>query len=159
MEVIDERRGGLGGRLFPNGLASFPVTPLASGINIRSIHIASKKSINKFFTPLGHIYVNTAFLSRGVEALQPCYKLSMPVNANHPRPISPAASDDGLYTLCLCYTSTVVISLLAGPNRKDKGYRRYASNVERALSLFDTALQEWADYIAFLGRLLKAVYS
>ena len=43
----------------------------------------------------------------------------------------------------------------AGTNRKDKGYRRYASNVERALSLFDTALQEWADYIAFLGRLLK----
>jgi len=44
-------------------------------------------------------------------------------------------------------------------SRKDKGYRRYASNVERALSLFDTALQEWADYIAFLGRLLKALQS
>lgn len=42
-----------------------------------------------------------------------------------------------------------------GPNRKDKGFRRYASGVERALSLFDTALQEWADYISFLGRLLK----
>ncbi len=27
--------------------------------------------------------------------------------------------------------------------------------MERALSLFDTALQEWADYISFLGRLLK----
>ena len=46
----------------------------------------------------------------------------------------------------------------AGVSRKDKGYRRYASNVERALSLFDTALQEWADYIAFLGRLLKVIY-
>lgn len=43
----------------------------------------------------------------------------------------------------------------AGPNRKDKNFRRYASGVERALSLFDTALQEWADYISFLGRLLK----
>jgi hypothetical protein len=41
--------------------------------------------------------------------------------------------------------------------RKDKGYRRYASNVERALSLFDTALQEWADYISFLSRLLKVL--
>ncbi|KAK2750586.1 hypothetical protein FQN57_002657 [Myotisia sp. PD_48] len=41
--------------------------------------------------------------------------------------------------------------------KKDKNYRRYASNVERALSLFDTALQEWADYIAFLSRLLKAL--
>ncbi len=49
-------------------------------------------------------------------------------------------------------------TLEEGP-RKDKGYRRYASNVERALSLFDTALQEWADYIAFLGRLLKALQS
>ena len=49
----------------------------------------------------------------------------------------------------------------AGPeegfNRKDKNYRRYASNVERALSVFDSALQEWADYIAFLGKLLKAL--
>ncbi|KAI9732794.1 MAG: hypothetical protein M1834_003732 [Cirrosporium novae-zelandiae] len=40
---------------------------------------------------------------------------------------------------------------------KDKHYRRYASGIERALSLFDTALQEWADYISFLGRLLKAL--
>jgi hypothetical protein len=40
---------------------------------------------------------------------------------------------------------------------KDKAYRKYASGVERALSLFDTALQEWADYISFLGRLLKAL--
>lgn len=49
------------------------------------------------------------------------------------------------------------ILMKAGANRKDKGYRRYASNVERALSLFDTALQEWADYISFLGRLLKVL--
>ena len=45
--------------------------------------------------------------------------------------------------------------LKVGGSRKDKGYRRYASNVERALSVFDSALQEWADYIAFIGRLLK----
>ncbi len=38
---------------------------------------------------------------------------------------------------------------------QDKSSRRYASAVERALSLFDTTLQEWADYISFLGRLLK----
>ncbi|KAI1922406.1 hypothetical protein LOZ65_003513 [Ophidiomyces ophidiicola] len=43
--------------------------------------------------------------------------------------------------------------------KTDKAYRRYASNVERALSLFDTALQEWADYISFLSRLLKALQS
>ena len=41
------------------------------------------------------------------------------------------------------------------PSGKDKAFRRYASGVERSLSLFDTALQEWADYISFLGRLLK----
>lgn len=63
----------------------------------------------------------------------------MPVNLPAPRPDSPAAVEEGA--------------------RKDKNFRRYASNVERALSLFDTALQEWADYIAFLGRLLKALQS
>ncbi|QDS71284.1 hypothetical protein FKW77_001115 [Venturia effusa] len=40
---------------------------------------------------------------------------------------------------------------------KDKHYRRYALGVERALSTFDTAQQEWADYISFLSRLLKAL--
>ncbi|KAK5256222.1 hypothetical protein LTR16_003753, partial [Cryomyces antarcticus] len=44
-----------------------------------------------------------------------------------------------------------------GLYKKDKNFRRYASGVERALSLFDTAQQEWADYISFLGRLLKAI--
>lgn len=42
---------------------------------------------------------------------------------------------------------------------QDKSSRRYASAVERALSLFDTTLQEWADYISFLGRLLKVEHS
>ncbi|GAP83534.1 putative cellular morphogenesis regulator [Rosellinia necatrix] len=40
---------------------------------------------------------------------------------------------------------------------KDKHYRKYASGVERALALFDTTLEEWADYISFLSRLLKAL--
>jgi hypothetical protein len=39
--------------------------------------------------------------------------------------------------------------------KKDKGFRRYAAGVERALALWDAAQQEWADYISFLGRLLK----
>jgi hypothetical protein len=39
--------------------------------------------------------------------------------------------------------------------KKDKNFRRYAAGVERALALWDTAQQEWADYIPFLGRLLK----
>ena len=38
---------------------------------------------------------------------------------------------------------------------KDKSYRKYAAGIDRALSLFETALQEWADYISFLNRLLK----
>ncbi len=42
-----------------------------------------------------------------------------------------------------------------GPSKNDKAIRRYAAGVDRALSLFDTALQEWADYLPFLGRLLK----
>ena len=38
---------------------------------------------------------------------------------------------------------------------KDKAFRRYAAGVDKALSLFETALEEWADYISFLNRLLK----
>ncbi|KAF9888217.1 hypothetical protein FE257_009212 [Aspergillus nanangensis] len=68
-----------------------------------------------------------------------------------PRSNSPASSE-----------SSLTRSRLRGkeePLKKDKNYRRYASSVERALSLFDTALQEWADYISFLSRLLKALQS
>ncbi|KAL4895103.1 Dopey, N-terminal-domain-containing protein [Aspergillus ambiguus] len=68
-----------------------------------------------------------------------------------PRSNSPASSE-----------SSLARSRLRGrdePLKKDKNYRRYASSIERALSLFDTALQEWADYISFLSRLLKALQS
>ena len=42
--------------------------------------------------------------------------------------------------------------------RKDPKYKRYTANIEKALVLFEThALQEWADYISFLVRLLKVV--
>ncbi|KAK2612449.1 hypothetical protein QQS21_001553 [Conoideocrella luteorostrata] len=40
---------------------------------------------------------------------------------------------------------------------KDKAYRRYASGVEKTLVLFETALEEWADYISFLNKLLRAL--
>jgi hypothetical protein len=42
---------------------------------------------------------------------------------------------------------------------KDKAYRRYASGVEKTLSLFETALEEWADYISFLNKLLKVCFA
>ena len=42
---------------------------------------------------------------------------------------------------------------------KDKAFRKYASGVDRALAIFETALQEWADYISFLNRLLKVLAS
>ncbi|KAF5020629.1 hypothetical protein F66182_7336 [Fusarium sp. NRRL 66182] len=40
---------------------------------------------------------------------------------------------------------------------KDKYYRKYAQGVDRALVLFETALEEWADYISFLNKLLRAL--
>ncbi|KAF2760891.1 cellular morphogenesis regulator dopa [Pseudovirgaria hyperparasitica] len=46
-----------------------------------------------------------------------------------------------------------------GLYKKDKNLRRYAQGIERALSFFETPQQEWADYISFLARLLKAVQS
>ncbi|KAL4970701.1 cellular morphogenesis regulator DopA [Aspergillus stella-maris] len=71
--------------------------------------------------------------------------------SSFPRSNSPASSD-----------SSLTRSRLRGKEgslKKDKNYRRYASSVERALSLFDNTLQEWADYISFLSRLLKALQS
>ncbi|KAF1810558.1 hypothetical protein P152DRAFT_439448 [Eremomyces bilateralis CBS 781.70] len=44
-----------------------------------------------------------------------------------------------------------------GDWRKDKAFRRYASGVDRALAVYDSPQQEWADYISFLGKLLKAL--
>ncbi|KAK6443743.1 hypothetical protein LTR95_000570 [Oleoguttula sp. CCFEE 5521] len=43
--------------------------------------------------------------------------------------------------------------------KSDKITRRYAASIARALSTWEAAPEEWADYIAFLGRLLKAVQS
>ena len=39
--------------------------------------------------------------------------------------------------------------------KTDKGLRKYAATVERAIATWEVSPQEWADYIAFLGRLLK----
>ncbi|KAJ5081607.1 hypothetical protein NUU61_009871 [Penicillium alfredii] len=64
-----------------------------------------------------------------------------------PRSNSPASSESSL--------TRTRLQGKDGSLKKDKNYRRYASSVERALSLFDNALQEWADYISFLSRLLK----
>ncbi|KAL5614715.1 uncharacterized protein BROUX77_000552 [Berkeleyomyces rouxiae] len=41
--------------------------------------------------------------------------------------------------------------------KTDKAFRRYAVVVDKALALFETSLDEWADYISFLNRLLKAL--
>lgn len=41
------------------------------------------------------------------------------------------------------------------PNIKDKNYKRYAAGIDKVLALFDTALEEWADYISFLNKLLR----
>ncbi|KAK1143323.1 Endosome to Golgi transport protein [Aspergillus melleus] len=71
--------------------------------------------------------------------------------SSFPRSNSPASSESSL--------TRSRLRAKEEPLRKDKNYRRYASSVERALSLFDTALQEWADYISFLSRLLKALQS
>ena len=45
----------------------------------------------------------------------------------------------------------------ASISKKEKNYKRYEAAIDRALALFDSALQEWPDYIAFIGRLLKAL--
>ncbi|CAG8446762.1 2882_t:CDS:10 [Ambispora leptoticha] len=39
--------------------------------------------------------------------------------------------------------------------RKDPRYKKYVSSVEKILLLFDKEVNEWADFITFLGKLLK----
>lgn len=43
--------------------------------------------------------------------------------------------------------------------KDDKNTRRYAAIIDRTLGTWETAPEEWADYIAFLSRLLKAIQS
>ncbi|KAF2155384.1 hypothetical protein K461DRAFT_292251 [Myriangium duriaei CBS 260.36] len=45
----------------------------------------------------------------------------------------------------------------AAAQKGDKNQRRYALGIEKALSTFEPSQQEWADYIAFLARLSKAI--
>lgn len=47
----------------------------------------------------------------------------------------------------------VSIQSKASRPAESKMDKRFAASIERALGLFD--IQEWADYISFLGRLLK----
>ena len=56
-----------------------------------------------------------------------------------------------VYAQC-CF---LLLMLPDEPPRGDKAYKRYSNSVDRSLSLFDTSLLEWADYISFLSRLLK----
>ncbi|KAK9464098.1 Dopey, N-terminal-domain-containing protein [Lipomyces oligophaga] len=42
--------------------------------------------------------------------------------------------------------------------KKDPKFKRYAANLDRALALFES-VEEWADYISFLGKLLRALQS
>lgn len=41
--------------------------------------------------------------------------------------------------------------------RKDSRYKKYVQQVERILQSFDREVNEWADFIAFLGKLLKVI--
>lgn len=92
-------------------------------------------------------------------ALEPggTLRASSPVSSRSSSPANPnsrTVTEDGTYNT-ISTRAIADIAVSAEALKKDKNYRRYASGVERALSLFDTALQEWADYISFLGRLLK----
>lgn len=57
---------------------------------------------------------------------------------------------------CSTFSNLTLLSL-EEPPVKDKAYRRFQSTIEKVLAIFDTNLQEWADYISFLSRLLKVL--
>ncbi|KAL9058268.1 MAG: hypothetical protein Q9162_001867 [Coniocarpon cinnabarinum] len=78
--------------------------------------------------------------------------------------LSQALEDLGGRSRTVCTLSTTQSSqdrladtAFAESAKHDKPYRRWASQIERAVAHFDTARLEWPDYISGLGRLLKAI--
>lgn len=62
--------------------------------------------------------------------------------------------DEGMYVNSRILTQRASLRR-SGIYKTDKGLRRYAATIERALASWEVSPQEWADYISFLGRLLK----
>jgi Dopey, N-terminal len=93
-------------------------------------------------------------------ALEAGRQSASPTSSGRASPISRKWNSQiaaGTVLLCAARIFPELTPGLDEPPSKDKAFRRYASGVERSLSLFDTALQEWADYISFLARLLKVL--
>lgn len=88
----------------------------------------------------------------GRRSITPVSGRSTPVHRIHRQNL-----EDGGYPPRYSKERNMADIYIAGVDPKDKSYRRYAAGVERALSSFETPQQEWADYISFLGRLLKAL--
>jgi len=87
-------------------------------------------------------------------------KLNAHVRALNTSAPTTSTESRGRYVRCVGDAVTVrslLIPAIEGVDTKDKGYRRYVAGVERVLASFETTQQEWADYISFLGRLLKAL--
>ena len=80
-----------------------------------------------------------------------------PVNSRRGSPGSHrrTKNKDDYGSLPLMITMDRSLKLSLGIVKQDKHVRNYASRVKGVLSLFDTALEGWADYISFLSRLLK----
>ncbi|KAL7276289.1 hypothetical protein RUND412_000703 [Rhizina undulata] len=84
-------------------------------------------------------------------SLEPPSRIPSPPSSGRssPAPVR-RRNDDGLAPSC---PTQIII-------KREPKYKRFSANIDRALSLFESAtLQEWADYISFLGRLLKALQS
>lgn len=88
---------------------------------------------------------------------------SSPLSSGRSTPVPRKRNDDGIRFLAINMLQhewkiekLTILHRLGDIARKDPKYKRYATNIEKALVLFEMhALQEWADYISFLGRLLK----
>lgn len=86
----------------------------------------------------------------------PDYRTGSPVpSSGRASPVNPrlrSKDDDGENVLVIAGTSAYSYAV---SSKKDKAIRRWDATVERVLATFDQSVDEWADYISFLARLLK----
>lgn len=142
-------------------------------VALRSLSSPRTTRLHNEYTPCAiHEYHATGLLQSFVcEASQESWPLSPALAmclGHQPALDGPLPHRDGIRSVEVqrpphCLIPFRILSLtvicIDDPLLKDKSYRKFQSTMDKVLATFDGNLQEWADYISFLSRLLKVCES